>query len=165
MVYPAADVSAPDTIRHIEGNRFSLSEPDGSKSDRAPVLSKVLTASGLKAPVRPLLRDEIWIKLWGNLSFSPISALTHATLDVLCTDPGTRGVARGMMIEAQQIGEALGVKFPIDVEQWIDGGPPMEIDTLVRSGQKLGQITKVPTPTIDTVLALIQLRGKTAGFY
>jgi 2-dehydropantoate 2-reductase len=81
-------------IRHIEGNRFSLGEPDGSKSDRAVALSQALAAAGLKAPVRPRLRDEIWVKLWGNLSFNPISALTHATLDVLCTDPGTRDVAR-----------------------------------------------------------------------
>ncbi|WP_299827771.1 2-dehydropantoate 2-reductase [uncultured Roseobacter sp.] len=182
VVYPAAEVSAPGTVRHIEGNRFSLGEPDGSKSDRAQALSKALMAAGLKAPVRPRLRDEIWVKLWGNLSFNPISALTHATLDVLCTDPGTRAVARGMMIEAQQIGEALGVKFPIDVERRIDGGAavgahrtsmlqdldagrPMEIDALVKSVQELGQITRVPTPTIDTVLALIQLRGRTAGLY
>ncbi|MDW3181662.1 2-dehydropantoate 2-reductase [Roseobacter sp.] len=182
VVYPAAEVSTPGTIRHIEGNRFSLGEPDGSKSDRAQALSKALMAAGLKAPVRPRLRDEIWVKLWGNLSFNPISALTHATLDVLCTDPGTRGVARGMMVEAQQIGEALGVKFPIDVERRIDGGAavgahrtsmlqdldagrPMEIDALVKSVQELGQITGVPTPTIDTVLALIQLRGRTAGLY
>lgn len=182
VVYPAAEVSTPGTIRHIEGNRFSLGEPDGSKSDRALALSKALMAAGLKAPVRPRLRDEIWVKLWGNLSFNPISALTHATLDVLCTDPGTRAVARGMMIEAQQIGEALGVKFPIDVERRIDGGAavgahrtsmlqdldagrPMEIDALVRSVQELGRITQISTPTIDTVLALIQLRGRTAGLY
>lgn len=182
VVYPAAEVSTPGTIRHIEGNRFSLGEPDGSKSDRAQALSKALMAAGLKAPVRPRLRDEIWVKLWGNLSFNPISALTNATLDVLCTDPGTRAVARGMMVEAQQIGEALGVKFPIDVERRIDGGAavgahrtsmlqdldagrPMEIDALVRSVQELGRITQTPTPTIDTVLALIQLRGRTAGLY
>jgi len=85
VVYPAAEVSEPGTIRHIEGNRFSLGEPDGSKSERAMALSKALSAAGLKAPVRPRLRDEIWVKLWGNLSFNPISALTHATLDVLCT--------------------------------------------------------------------------------
>jgi 2-dehydropantoate 2-reductase len=182
VVYPAAEVSSPGTIHHIEGNRFSLGEPDGSKSDRATALSQALQAAGLKAPVRPRLRDEIWVKLWGNLSFNPISALTHATLDVLCTDPGTRDVARRMMIEAQQIAETLGVTFPIDVERRIDGGAavgahrtsmlqdltagrPMEIDALVRSVQELGRITGIPTPTIDTVLALIALRGKVAGLY
>lgn len=182
VVYPAAEVSEPGTIHHIEGNRFSLGEPDGSKSDRATALSQALQAAGLKAPVRPRLRDEIWIKLWGNLSFNPISALTHATLDVLCTDPGTRDVARHMMIEAQTIAEKLGITFPIDVERRIDGGAavgahrtsmlqdltahrPMEIDALVRSVQELGRLTDTPTPTVDTVLALVTLRARVAGLY
>lgn len=182
VVYPAAEVSEPGTIKHIEGNRFSLGEPDGSKSDRAMALSKALMAAGLKAPVRPRLRDEIWVKLWGNLSFNPISALTHATLDVLCTDEGTRAVARNMMLEAQTIAEKLGVKFPIDVDRRIDGGAavgahrtsmlqdldmgrPMEIDALVGSVQELGRVTDTPTPTIDTVLALTKLRGRSAGLY
>ena len=177
VVYPAAEVIEPGVIKHIEGNRFSLGEPDGSKSDRALKLSKALTVAGIKAPVRPKLRDEIWVKLWGNLSFNPISALTHATLDVLCTDLGTRDVARKMMIEAQSIAEKLGVKFPIDVERRIDGGAavgahrtsmlqdldqgrPMEIDALVTSVQELGRITKTPTPTIDVVLSLIKLRAR-----
>ena len=180
VVYPAAEVLEPGVIKHIEGNRFSLGEPDGSKSDRALKLSKVLTEAGLKAPVRPKLRDEIWVKLWGNLSFNPISALTHATLDVLCTDIGTREVARKMMLEAQSIAEKLGVKFPIDVERRIDGGAavgahrtsmlqdldqgrPMEIDALVTSVQELGRITKTPTPTIDVVLSLIKLRARSAN--
>lgn len=182
VVYPAAEVSAPGVIHHIEGNRFSLGEPDGSRSDRAVALSQALTAAGLKAPVRPRIRDEIWVKLWGNLSFNPISALTHATLDVLCTDPGTRAVARSMMIEAQQIAETLGVKFPIDVDRRIDGGAavgahrtsmlqdldagrPMEIDALVAAVAELGRLTETPTPTIDTVLALVRLRARSAGLY
>jgi 2-dehydropantoate 2-reductase len=169
-------------IRHVEGNRFSLGEPDGSKSDRATALSQVLQSAGLKAPVRPRLRDELWVKLWGNLSFNPISALTHATLDVLCTDPGTREVARRMMVEAQVVAEKLGVSFPIDVDRRIEGGAavgahrtsmlqdldagrPMEIDALVASVQELGRITETPTPTIDTVLALVALRGRVAGLY
>ena len=132
--------------------------------------------------MRPRLRDEIWVKLWGNLSFNPISALTHATLDVLCTDPGTRAVARGMMLEAQDIAEKLGVKFPIDVDRRIEGGAavgahrtsmlqdldagrPMEIDALLGSVQELGVITETATPTIDTVLALVKLRARTAGLY
>ncbi len=182
VVYPAAEVSEPGVIRHIEGNRFSLGEPDGSKSDRATALSQVLQSAGLKAPVRPRLRDELWVKLWGNLSFNPISALTHATLDVLCTDPGTRDVARRMMIEAQAVAEKLGVTFPIDVDRRIEGGAavgahrtsmlqdldagrPMEIDALVASVQELGRITETPTPTIDIVLALVALRGRVAGLY
>ncbi len=182
VVYPAAEVVEPGVINHIEGNRFSLGEPDGSKSERALALSKALATAGLRAPVRPRLRDEIWVKLWGNLSFNPISALTHATLDVLCTDEGTRAVARNMMVEAQEIAEKLGVKFPIDVDRRIDGGAavgahrtsmlqdldqgrPMEIDALVGSVQELGRVTGTSTPTIDTVLALIQLRGRSAGLY
>ncbi len=182
VVYPAAEVIEPGVVKHIEGNRFSLGEPDGSKSERALALSKVLSAAGLKAPVRPKIRDEIWVKLWGNLSFNPISALTHATLDVLCTDPGTREVARNMMIEAQTIAKKLGVKFPIDVDRRIQGGAdvgahrtsmlqdldqgrPMEIDALVGSVKELGRVTETPTPTIDTVLSLVMLRGKIAGLY
>jgi 2-dehydropantoate 2-reductase len=182
VVYPAAEVIEPGVIKHIEGTRFSIGEPDGSKSERAITLSKVLIAAGLKAPVRQRIRDEIWVKLWGNLSFNPISALTHATLDVLCTDPATRSVTRDMMVEAQEIAEKLGVKFPIDVDRRIDGGAsvgshrtsmwqdlelgrPMEIDALVTSVQELGHLTNTATPTIDTVLALVQLRAKTAGLY
>ncbi len=182
VVYPAAEVIEPGVVKHIEGNRFSLGEPDGSKSERAVALSQALTAAGLKAPVRPKIRDEIWVKLWGNLSFNPISALTHATLDVLCTDPGTREVARNMMLEAQEIAEKLGVKFPIDVDRRIQGGAdvgahrtsmlqdldqgrPMEIDALIGSVQELGRVTETPTPTIDTVLALVALRGRVGGLY
>lgn len=182
VVYPAAEVSAPGTVRVIEGNRFSLGEPDGSKSERAMRLSQALQTAGLRAPVRPRIRDEIWVKLWGNLSFNPISALTHATLDVLCSDPGTRAVARQMMLEAQEIAEKLGVTFPIDVDRRIDGGAavgahrtsmlqdleagrPMEIDALVGAVQELGRITGTPTPTIDTVLALVALRGRVGGLY
>lgn len=182
VVYPAAEVSEPGVIHHIEGNRFSLGEPDGSRSERATLLSQALQAAGLKAPVRPRIRDEIWVKLWGNLPFNPLSALTHATLDVLCTDPGTRLVARNMMLEAQEIAEKLGVKFPIDVDRRIEGaaavgahrtsmlqdllaGRPMEIDALVGSVQELGRLTETPTPAIDTVLALVTLRARCAGLY
>jgi 2-dehydropantoate 2-reductase len=178
VVYPAAEVKEPGVVTHIEGDRYSLGEPSGARSERAQALSKVLQAAGLKAPVRPKIRDELWVKLWGNLSFNPISALTGATLDVLCTDPGTRDVARNMMLEAQAIGETLGVRFPIDVDKRIDGGAavgahktsmlqdlergrPLELDALVTAVQELGKITDTPTPTIDTVLALIKLRAAT----
>ena len=186
VVYPAAEVDEPGTIRHIEGNRFSLGEPDGSKSERAQALSKALGEAGLKAPVRPKIRDEIWVKLWGNLSFNPISALTGATLDVLCTDEGVGGgsreVARNMMLEAQTIAEKLGVRFPIDVDRRIEGGRqvgahktsmlqdlergrPMEIDALVTAVHEMGELVGVPTPTLDTVLALVRLRARVAGCY
>jgi len=182
VVYPAAEVERPGVVRHMEGDRFTLGEPDGSRSERASSISEALIAAGFKAPVRPRIRDEIWIKLWGNLSFNPISVLTSATLAKICNDPGTRSVARAMMVEAQQIGEAVGARFPIDVDKRIDGaaavgahrtsmlqdldrGRPMEIDALVKVVQELGQLTKIATPSIDTVLALVRLRARLAGSY
>jgi 2-dehydropantoate 2-reductase len=182
VVYPAAEVPEPGVVSHLEGNRFSLGEPSGEKTERIERLSKALTAVGLKAPVRPKIRDEIWVKLWGNLSFNPISALTGATLDVICTDPGTRSVARAMMVEAQEIAERLGAKFPIDVDRRIAGGAavgahktsmlqdlergrPMEIDALVTAVQEMGRLVGVATPAIDQVLALVMQRARVAGCY
>ncbi len=182
VVYPAAEVERPGVVRHIEGDRFTLGEPDGSRSDRISQLSEALIAAGFKAPVRPRIRDELWLKLWGNLCFNPISALTDATLAELCNDPGTRAVARAMMVEAQQVGEALGVRFALDVDKRIDGaaavgahrtsmlqdldrGRPMEIDALVTVVQELGRLTGIATPSIDTVLALVRLRARIAGCY
>lgn len=182
VVYPACEVIAPGVVQHVEGDRFTLGEPSGEKTARVVALSEALVKAGLKAPVRPRIRDEIWIKLWGNLCFNPISALTHATLDVIATEPGTRAVARAMMLEAQAIGEKLGVKFGIDVDKRIAGaagvgthktsmlqdlerGRPMEIDALVTAVQEMGRLVEVPTPTVDTVLALIRQRAVTAGLY
>jgi len=176
VVYPACEVITPGVIRHLEGDRFTLGEPDGSSSARITALAEAVRAAGLKAPIRRAIREEIWIKLWGNLSLNPVSALTGATLDVLCTNPGTRAVIRAMMLEAQAIAEALGIRFPIDVERRIDGaaavgahktsmlqdlerGRPLEIDALVTAVAELGRRVGVPTPTIDTVLALIRLRA------
>lgn len=180
VVYPAAQVVEPAVIEHEEGDRFTVGEPDGSRSDRVKRLSEALMAAGFKAPVRPRIRDEIWVKLWGNLSFNPISALTGATLDVICTDEGTRGVVRTMMLEAQAVGEALGVRFPIDVDKRIEGGKAvgahrtsmlqdlerqraLELDAIVTAVQEMARLVEIPTPTIDTVAALTRLRAETAG--
>jgi 2-dehydropantoate 2-reductase len=182
VVYPAAEVVEPGIVQHIEGDRFSLGEPGGTRSDRAMRLSEALIAAGFKAPVRPRIRDEIWVKLWGNLAFNPLSALTHATLDVLATAPDLRAIARAMMVEARAIAEALGVTFPIDVDRRIAGAAavgahrtsmlqdlesrrPMEIDALVTAVQELGRLTGIATPMIDTVLALTQARARSAGLY
>ncbi len=179
VVYPAAEVVAPGVIQLIEGDRFSLGEPDGSRSERVLKLSEALIRAGLKAPVRPKIRDEIWVKLWGNLSFNPISALTHATLAQIVADDGTRAVARAMMLEAQAIAERLGVRFPLTVDRRIAGagavgahrtsmlqdlerGRPLEIEALVGAVAELGRMTETPSPAIDTVLALIRLRAKVA---
>ncbi len=180
VVYPSAEIVEPGVIKHGTGKRFMLGEPDGSKSDRTLALGKAFTAAGLKAPVRPRIRDDIWLKLWGNLSLNPVSALTHATLEEICGDPGTREVIRSMMLEGQATGEKLGVKFSVDVEtrigwaadtgahktsmlQDLERGRPMEIEALVGSVAEMGRLVGVPTPTIDTVLAMTRLRARTAG--
>ena len=181
VVYPAAEVVEPGVIAHIEGDRFSLGEPSGEKTDRMRSLSTTLIGAGLRAPIRRI-RDEIWLKLWGNLAFNPVSTLTLAPLDVVTTDEGTRDVCRRMMREAQQIGEKLGARFAVDVDRRIDGaaavgahktsmlqdlerGRPMEIDAMVTAVQEMGQLVGVATPTIDTVLALIRQRAQQAGCY
>jgi 2-dehydropantoate 2-reductase len=112
IVYPATEVVEPGVIKHVYGNKFPLGEPSGERTERVEKLSSLLTGAGFDAPVLDRIRDEIWLKLWGNLCFNPISALTHATLDVIASDPGTRAVARAMMTEAQTIAEKLGVRFP-----------------------------------------------------
>ena len=182
VVYPAAEIDEPGVVRLIEGDRFTLGEPSGEKTDRVTALSDAFRAAGFKAPVRPRIRDEIWIKLWGNLSLNPVSALTAATLEEICRFPGTRALIRRMMLEGQAIGEALGVKFAIDVDKRIAGaeavgahktsmlqdlerGRAMEIDALVSAVQELGRLVEVPTPTLDAVLALVRLRGFKAGAY
>lgn len=182
IVYPACDVPEPGVIQHVSGDRFTLGEPSGEKTERIEKFSAAMIAGGLKAPVRPRIRDEIWVKLWGNVCFNPISALTHATLDVIATQPGTRALARNMMLEAQAIGEKLGIKFPVSVDKRIDGaaavgahktsmlqdlerGRPMEIDALVTAVQEMGRLTETATPHIDAVLALIQQRAEVAGLY
>jgi len=181
VVYPAAELAAPGVVEHHYGDRFVLGEPGGDKTERVQALSRLLGEAGLKAPVRNI-RDEIWMKLWGNLCFNPLSALTTATLDVIATDPDTRAVARAMMLEAREIGEKLGVRFKVDVEKRIDGaasvgahktsmlqdlerGRSMEIDALLTVVQEMGELVSVATPTIDTVLALVQQRARMAGAY
>lgn len=173
VVYPAAEVDAPGLIRHIDGRRFSLGEPSGEKSERVARLAGELIAAGLQAPVREDIRSEIWLKLWGNLSFNPISALTGSTLAAIVADDGTRMLARTMMLEAQAVAEALGVSFPVSVDRRIKGagdvgahktsmlqdlerGRPMEIDALVTAVQEMARLVGKPTPAIDAVLALVR---------
>ncbi|RLP26058.1 2-dehydropantoate 2-reductase [Mesorhizobium sp. YM1C-6-2] len=182
VVYPAAEVDAPGLIRHIDGRRFSLGEPSGEKSERITRLAEEFIAAGLQAPVRQDIRSEIWLKLWGNLSFNPISALTGSTLAAIVSDEGTRTLARNMMLEAQTIAEALGVSFPVPVDQRIKGagdvgahktsmlqdlerGRPMEIDALVTAVQELGRLTGKATPTIDAVLPLVRRLAIERGCY
>ena len=182
VVYPAAEVIAPGVIEHTYGDRFSLGEPDGSRGARIESISKLFIAAGLKAPIRPRIRDEIWIKLWGNLAFNPISALTGATLDRITGRADLRELCRNMMREAQTVAESLGVRFAIDLEKRIDGaaevgvhktsmlqdlerGRPMEIDALLGSVVELGMITGHAMPICTAVLTLLRERARLAGCY
>ena len=175
VVYPSAEIVEPGVIRHLSGNKLCLGEPTGEKTARVTGLARVLIEAGFKAPVRPRLRDEIWVKLWGNLAFNPLSALTHATLDTLASDPGTRAIAKAMMREGQAIGEQLGVRFRVDIEKRIDAagavgahrtsmlqdlelGRPLEVGALIESVQEMGRLVGVDTPNIDMVHALLVRR-------
>ncbi len=182
IVYPAAEIAEPGVIRHEYGNRFTIGEPSGEKTERVQALAALLSDAGFRVPVRPRIRDEMWVKLWGNVSLNPISALTGGTLVEMIDDPDVCAVIRAVMVEAQAVGEALGVRFAIDVDKRIAGardvgehktsmlqdlelGRPMEIDALVASVQELGRIVRVPTPSIDTVLGLVRQRARLAGCY
>lgn len=181
-VYPATEVVAPGVVQHISGDKFGLGEPTRKPTERIAKLSQVMENAGFKAPVMPEIRNDIWLKLWGNLCFNPISALTHATLDVVATDPGTRALSRAMMLEAEKIGRRIGVHFRVDVERRINGaarvgahrtsmlqdlerGRPLEIDAMLTAVQELGRLTEVETPHIDAVLALVQQMARSAGLY
>ena len=168
----------PGVVKVIEGNRFTLGEPDGTRSERVERLSRALMNAGFKAPVSKDIRSEIWVKLWGNLTFNPISALTHATLEQICTFAPTRELAVRLMTEAREVAQALGVQFRISLEQRIAGaqavgahktsmlqdveaGRALELEALVGAVIELGRITGTPTPTIETVYALTRLLGQT----
>ena len=180
VVYPSCEIVEPGVVRHLDGRRIMLGEPDGSKSERVVALSKALTAAGFKAPVRKKIRDDIWLKLWGNVSFNPVSVLTSGTLEQMAGDNAVHKVIRDMMEEAESVAGKLGVKFSVDVDTrigWADAvgahktsmlqdfekGRPMEIDALVGTVSEMGRLVGVATPTIDAVLALVNLRARIAG--
>ena len=178
VVYPAAELVEPAVVRVIEGNRFTLGEPDGSRSERVEALSQVFMKAGFNSPIARDIRAELWIKLWGNLSFNPISALTHATLEDICRFPASRALVAGLMTEAQRVGEKVGVQFKVSLDQRIAGaesvgahktsmlvdvehGRALEIEALVGSVVELGRITDTPTPMIDTIYATAKLLAHT----
>lgn len=177
VVYPAAELVGPGHVRHIYGDRLSLGEPDGSRSERVTSLSAAMVAAGFKAPVRPRIRDEIWLKLLGNLSFNPLSVLTGATLERLATETSLRDVARAMMVEAQAAGEALGARFAVGVERRLDGaaevgahrtsmlqdfehGRKLELDALLGAAVEMGEIVGHPMPICRVILALTRERAR-----
>lgn len=180
VVYPAAAVIAPGVVRHIENNRFILGELDGTKTERVQRLAHALTNAGFRAPMRSHIRNDIWVKLWGNLAFNPISALTRATLIEIATHPLTRQLVAQMMAEAQAIGERLGITFGLDIEQRIKGaeaigghktsmlqdiesGRSTEVDALVGAVAELGRLVGVSTPHIDAVYANVKLLEEGLG--
>ena len=174
VVYPATTLPAPGVVRHIEQDRFTLGEPDGSKSERVQMLSQMFTKAGFKAPASTHIRNDMWIKLWGNMVFNPLSALTRATLIDMVRHPQVRELARSMMAEGQAIGEKFGIDFGLSIEQRLKGaervgahktsmlqdiesGRPTEIDALLGAVIELGRLVEVPTPHLDSIYASVKL--------
>ncbi|HLF78660.1 MAG TPA: 2-dehydropantoate 2-reductase [Dehalococcoidia bacterium] len=179
VVYPACEIESPGVIRHIEDNRFSLGEPDGTRSERAAALAQALIGAGMRAPLRTRLRGEIWVKLWGNVALNPISALTRATLDQICGTPSTRAFARAVMVEAEAVATALGEKMPVSVDARLDGaeqvgehktsmlqdlelGRPMEIDALTGAVVEVARLIGTDTPCLNALDGMIRLLAKNA---
>ncbi|HUI60327.1 MAG TPA: 2-dehydropantoate 2-reductase [Steroidobacteraceae bacterium] len=177
VVYPAAELLTHGVVKHVEGNRFPVGEPDGTTTARVTRVSETFTKAGLKAPVLEDIRGEIWLKLWGNMTFNPISALSRATLAGICQYPPSRALAATLMTEAQTVANKLGVTFRVPLEKRIAGaekvghhktsmlqdveaGRTLEVDALVGSVVELARLTETPTPHLDTVYALSQLLAK-----
>ena len=182
VVYPACEISKPGTITHIEGNRISLGEPSGESTKRIKTLSDLMIRGGLKAPQKKRIRDEIWIKLWGNCSFNPVSALTGASLDKIAEDLETRKLVAEIMSECKQVGEALSIRFAVSIEDRINGagriighkpstrqdiemGRPLEIDPLVTALIEIAKQLQIDTPRLVSISALLKLQARTLGLY
>jgi len=178
VVYPASELIAPGVVKHIEGDRFPVGELDGSASERVNRVAACFTGAGFKAPVLDNIRAEIWLKLWGNLTFNPISSLSHSTLVDICQYPPSRDLAAAMMREAQAVAHKLGIEFRVTLEKRIAGaekvgkhktsmlqdveaGRTPEIDALVGAVVELARLTETPTPHIDTVYSLVKLLART----
>jgi 2-dehydropantoate 2-reductase len=182
VVWPAAEIAEPGVIQHIASERFDLGEPQGDRSERVVRLSQAMIAAGLKAPVRPRLRDDIWTKLWGNCCFNPVSALTGATLEQITGDPQLRALCRRVMAEAEAIGEAMGARFLLDIDKRIDAagstgahktsmlqdlerGRPLEIDALVTAVIELGEMAGIACPNLQSIHALVAAKARLMGLY
>jgi 2-dehydropantoate 2-reductase len=183
VVDPACEIVAPGVVQHHDFKRFTIGEPEGTRSPRVQALSGALSGAGFEAPIRDNIRWNVWLKLWGNVCFNPISALTLATLDRITTEPGLRALAKTMMAETQRVNEAYGIRIPpemvdrrlaaagsvtghkMSMLQDLERGRSMEIDAIVTVVQELARLAGVATPVIDVVLALVQARGRAAGLY
>lgn len=182
VVDPAAEVIAPGVVEHHEFNRFIIGEPDGTRSERVTKLAEIFTRAGFDAPIRDAIRWNVWLKLWGNVCFNPISALTHATLDRITQGP-LRELCIRAMTETRAVTQALGIDIPeemmtrrlniagtaighkMSMLQDIERHRSLEIDALVTAVQELGRLTGIPTPTVDTLLVLVQELGRKEGLY
>lgn len=182
VVHPAVEITAPGVMQHVEGNAYQVGEPSGEKTDRVANLAEALVDAGLRAPISSKIRDDIWVKLWGNLCLNPISALTDATLAGIGRDDGVRELVFKLAEEGRAVGEALGARFRFTADrrftaafevgehktsmlQDLERGRPMEIDALVTAVCELGDIVGVDTPVLDAVLALVRLKARNAGLY
>jgi 2-dehydropantoate 2-reductase len=183
VVDPACEVVAPGVIEHHAYNRFILGEPDDTVSERVTVLANALTSAGFDAPVRQNIRWNVWLKLWGNVCFNPISLLTHTTLDRIATQPDLRAMCERIMLEAKAVADAVGVVIAPDMIarrlaaagkvtghrmsmlQDLERQRSLELDALVAAVQEIAGLVEVETPTIDAVLALARERGRQAGLY
>jgi 2-dehydropantoate 2-reductase len=171
VVYPATSLEGPGVVRHVEGNRFSLAELDGARTDRVTAIAAALTGAGLRAPVQTRMREEIWLKLIGNATLNPVSALTRAGLAEMVGDPGTRQLLRTLMLEVEAVGRALGIEPGIGVDRRLDGagrvgdhrtsmlqdvesGRPLEVEALVGSVVELAGQVGVPVPGLEVVYRL-----------
>jgi 2-dehydropantoate 2-reductase len=178
IIYQAAEIESPGIIRHVEGHRLPLAEIDGAKTERIAALSELFTKAGFKSPALSDVRSEIWMKLWGNLTFNPVSALSHATLEDICRFAPTRALAAAMMREAQTVGEAFGIRFRLSIDKRIAGaesigahktsmlqdiehGRAIEIDALLGSVTELARLANVTTPHLDAICAVTKLLGET----
>ena len=174
VVYPATSLVAPGIVEHVEGSRLSLGELDGTTTERCRAIAGALIKGGLKAPIRPRIRDEIWLKLLGNVCFNPLSALTRATMAEIATDPEMRATARAIMEEADAVARALGIELAIGVDQRLAGaekvgahktsmlqdvesGRPLEIDALVGSVVEIADLLRLSLPHLRTVYACARL--------
>lgn len=180
VVWFAAVLVAPGVIRHAYGERLPVAEPRGEKTERVQRLSHLLSSAGFKSPVKSDLRPEIWLKLWGNLSFNPVSVLTQGTLEQLAADPHARAVIAAMMAEAQTVAEALGIRFPVSIAERIAmaarvgahrtsmledvlAGRPTELEALLGAVIELGKVTEHATPALKLVYDLARFRSRMAA--
>ncbi|MFZ3599683.1 2-dehydropantoate 2-reductase [Streptomyces sp. BH104] len=178
VVYPATVIESPGVIRHLEGTRFSIGEPDGSVSRRCTDLSEAMVAGGLKCPVEPNLRDDIWIKLMGNAAFNPISALTRATMADMCRHPQTRAMVGHVMEEILDIAARVGSTPEISIEkrlrgaegvgahktsmlQDLEAGKQLELDAIVTAVVEMADITGAEAPTLRAIHAATDLLART----